>query len=89
MEKQDREFMTEAIAWANDCHPAKESIPKVGAVFVVDGKAVGQGRRGTGKEGDDEHACALGSGPISTMTVREYCEARSSDLNLLTNSKRL
>ena len=56
MEKQDLKFMKEAIEWANDCHPYKESIPKVGAVIAVEGKAVGRGRRGTGKEGDDEHA---------------------------------
>ena len=56
MDKHDLQFMQEAIEWASDCHPVKESIPKVGAIFAVGDKALGRGRRGTGKEGDDEHA---------------------------------
>ena len=48
--------MEEAIEWADGCHPVKESIPKVGAIIAVENKAIGRGRRGTGKEGDDEHA---------------------------------
>jgi pyrimidine deaminase RibD-like protein len=56
MDDQDRKFMQEAIDWANACHPIKGSIPKVGAIIAVNGKAIGRGRRGTGKEGDDNHA---------------------------------
>lgn len=56
MEKYHLNFMKEAIAWADDCHPVKENIPKVGAIIAVGDKAIGRGRRGTGKEGDDEHA---------------------------------
>lgn len=56
MDANDLKFMNEAIAWAKDCHPVKESIPKVGAIFAVGHVAIGRGRRGTGKEGDDEHA---------------------------------
>lgn len=56
MDKHLLQFMQEAIEWANDCHPVKESIPKVGAIFAVGDKVLGRGRRGTGKEGDDEHA---------------------------------
>jgi pyrimidine deaminase RibD-like protein len=56
MEKDDLGFMNEAIAWAADCHPLKESIPRVGAIIAVEKNAIGRGRRGTGKEGDDNHA---------------------------------
>ncbi len=56
MEKHDLKFMEEAIEWADACHPARESIPKVGAIIAVGDKAIGRGRRGTGKDGDDEHA---------------------------------
>jgi pyrimidine deaminase RibD-like protein len=56
MEQHDLKFMKEAIEWASDCHPIKENIPKVGAIIAVEGKPLGRGRRGTGKEGDDEHA---------------------------------
>jgi pyrimidine deaminase RibD-like protein len=54
--QQDREFMEEAIKWANGCQPIKESIPKVGAVIAVGQNVIGRGRRGTGEEGDDLHA---------------------------------
>ncbi len=48
--------MRKAIEWANSCNPQKESIPKVGAVITIGDKLLGQGRRGTGISGDDEHA---------------------------------
>jgi pyrimidine deaminase RibD-like protein len=48
--------MQEAIDWADACQPIKESIPKVGAIIAVGDKVLGRGRRGTGREGDDDHA---------------------------------
>lgn len=54
MDKHDLKFIKEAIEWANDCHRVKESIPGVGAIFAVGHKALGRGRRGTGKEGSGE-----------------------------------
>jgi pyrimidine deaminase RibD-like protein len=56
MDKWDIGFMKEAISWANRCQPVKESIPKVGAIIAVGQEAIGRGRRGTGQQGDDEHA---------------------------------
>ncbi len=56
MEEHDLKFMQEAIRWADGCHPIRESIPKVGAVIAAGKEALGRGRRGTGVEGDDEHA---------------------------------
>src|ERR1700722_13246738 len=56
MDNRHLVLMNEAIAWANDCHPIKESIPKVGAIIAVGDKVIGRGRRGTGKTGDDNHA---------------------------------
>src|SRR5437899_1830713 len=56
MADQDLALMRQAITWAEECNPMKESIPKVGAIIAVDGVAIGHGRRGTGNEGDDEHA---------------------------------
>jgi pyrimidine deaminase RibD-like protein len=56
VKESDIALMREAILWAEDCKPKKDSIPKVGAVIAVDGKAIGRGRRGTGNENDDEHA---------------------------------
>ena len=56
METMDLKFMKEAIKWADACRPAKESIPKVGAIIAAGGRAIGRGRRGTGEEGDDRHA---------------------------------
>jgi pyrimidine deaminase RibD-like protein len=52
----DIKWMQEAIAWAARCNPIKESIPKVGAVIAIGETVLGRGRRGTGVEGDDEHA---------------------------------
>ena len=48
--------MKEAIDWANDCRPVNESIPRVGAIIAVGDEVLGRGRRGTGRQGDDEHA---------------------------------
>ncbi len=56
MQNDDLKYMREAIEWAGDCHPIKDSIPKVGAIIVKGGNVLGRGRRGTGKEGDNEHA---------------------------------
>jgi pyrimidine deaminase RibD-like protein len=56
VDKRDIEFMKLAISWANGCQPIKESIPKVGAVIAFGQEVIGRGRRGTGQEGDDEHA---------------------------------
>ena len=56
MQEHDLKFMKEAIAWADDCRPVKEGIPKVGAIIAIGERALGRGRRGTGKTGDDDHA---------------------------------
>jgi pyrimidine deaminase RibD-like protein len=56
MNSQDLKLMQEAIDWADACQPIKESIPKVGAIIAVGDKVLGRGRRGTGREGDDDHA---------------------------------
>jgi pyrimidine deaminase RibD-like protein len=56
MMEDDKKFMNEAITWANGCKPKEPAIPKVGAIIVTGGKAIGRGRRGTGQEGDDQHA---------------------------------
>ena len=56
MTEFDEKFMHEAIRWAGKCDPIKESIPRVGAIIAVNGEVLGRGRRGTGMQGDDEHA---------------------------------
>ncbi len=56
MENVDIKLMNEAIDWADKCSPSKESIPKVGAVIAIGDTVIGRGRRGTGIEGDDDHA---------------------------------
>ncbi len=56
MEPHDIQFMKDAITWASGCNPVKKTIPKVGAIIAVDNKVIGQGRRGTGVDGDDHHA---------------------------------
>jgi len=48
--------MRQAIDWASGCKPIKDSIPKVGAVIAIGERVIGRGRRGTGVEGDDQHA---------------------------------
>jgi Cytidine and deoxycytidylate deaminase zinc-binding region len=52
----DIELMDIAILLAEECKPQIDSIPKVGAILAVATTIIGRGRRGTGKEGDDEHA---------------------------------
>jgi pyrimidine deaminase RibD-like protein len=52
----DLDMMRRAVDLAQGCSPAKDSIPKVGAIIAVEGTVIGRGKRGTGKEGDDEHA---------------------------------
>jgi Pyrimidine deaminase len=56
MTKFDIKCMEEAIKWADGCKPIKENIPKVGAVIAIGETVIARGRRGTGVEGDDEHA---------------------------------
>src|SRR5208282_1337012 len=53
---KDLELMKKAIDYAKDCLPSKPSIPRVGAIIAVGGQILSLGRRGTGKEHDDEHA---------------------------------
>jgi len=53
----DRKHMMRAVALANECRPNNpERIPQVGAVFAVGEVVIGSGSRGSGKQGDDEHA---------------------------------
>jgi pyrimidine deaminase RibD-like protein len=52
----DVEQMKKAISWAERCRPISRRIPKVGAIVAVGGVVIGQGHRGTGPPGDDEHA---------------------------------
>jgi pyrimidine deaminase RibD-like protein len=52
----DPKFMREAIDWANNCTPIRKDIPKVGAVITSSGNVLARGRRGSGQEGDNEHA---------------------------------
>jgi pyrimidine deaminase RibD-like protein len=52
----DIKLMVQAIVLAEQCKPKKDSIPKVGAVIAVAEIIIGLGRRGTGNEGDDQHA---------------------------------
>jgi len=56
MSESDMRFMKEAIDWARDCIPKSGNIPKVGAIIAHGEKAIARGRRGTGKDGDDDHA---------------------------------
>jgi len=56
MDEFDIKCMKEAIDWAADCKPVDTSIPKVGAIIAADGVVITSGRRGTGREGDDDHA---------------------------------
>jgi pyrimidine deaminase RibD-like protein len=56
MEQIDIDRMKEAITWASHCDPMKPSIPKVGAIIAIGNETIGRGRRGTGIEGDDDHA---------------------------------
>ncbi|MGO8765050.1 MAG: hypothetical protein ACLQSR_07960 [Limisphaerales bacterium] len=56
MGADDIKWMGEAIEWAVECNPIKDSIPTVGAVIEIGNKPLGRGRRGSGDEGDDDHA---------------------------------
>lgn len=56
MTEHDETFMRESIEWAKACVPRKPGIPKVGAIIAAGSSILGRGRRGTGQEGDDEHA---------------------------------
>jgi|SRR5579872_6850018 len=56
MTETDIKYMHEAIEWAAGCRPITERIPKVGAIIAIDNAVIGRGRRGTGTEGDDDHA---------------------------------
>jgi pyrimidine deaminase RibD-like protein len=59
----DVELMQEAVRLAQQCKPKETRIPKVGAVIALRGVIIGRGQRGTGEDGDDDHAeyRALGS----------------------------
>jgi pyrimidine deaminase RibD-like protein len=56
MNETDVQFMKEAIQWAERCSPVEEAIPKVGAIIAIGSDVIGRGRRGTGTQGDDQHA---------------------------------
>jgi pyrimidine deaminase RibD-like protein len=57
MTATDLKHMRKAIELARTCEPVDpDRNPPVGAVFAIGEVVVGQGRRGTGKLGDDEHA---------------------------------
>jgi pyrimidine deaminase RibD-like protein len=49
-------YMEEAIGWADRCKPKDARIPKVGAIIAIGDKVIGRGRRGSGEQGDDDHA---------------------------------
>jgi pyrimidine deaminase RibD-like protein len=53
---EDIALMEQALFLAEECKPRSDSIPKVGAIIAVGGTILGRGRRGTGAEGDDQHA---------------------------------
>jgi pyrimidine deaminase RibD-like protein len=42
MDKNDLKFMQEAAEWAEGCHPIKEEIPRVEAIIVAEGRAIGR-----------------------------------------------
>lgn len=56
MESIDKEMMREAILEASKCDPKLDRIPKVGAIIAIGREVIGRGHRGTGNDGDDDHA---------------------------------
>src|SRR5271157_4640346 len=56
MGENDERLMNRAIELAEQCRPIAERIPKVGAVIAIGDTVIGQGHRGTGASGDDDHA---------------------------------
>src|SRR5579863_3695978 len=56
MTDNDLAMMNDAIALAERCDPVAHRIPKVGAVIAVEAVVIGQGYRGSGTLGDDDHA---------------------------------
>lgn len=79
MEKYDLDHMSEAIKLADGCQPREERIPKVGAVIAVEDKVLGRGRRGTGQEGNNEHAEFY-----ALEDVKPYDKARLREATLYT-----
>jgi pyrimidine deaminase RibD-like protein len=95
MTESDRILMEKAASLAETCEPVNDGIPKVAAIIAIGGATIGQGRRGTGKEKDDDHAekRALESVndasqlPSATLyTTLEPCtmDVRSDPLNCCT-----
>jgi len=91
----DIQHMKEAIGLAERCQPTSNRIPRVGAIVAVNDVVIGSGHRGTGEQGDDDHAekNALGSvhdrGQLSravVYTTLEPCTGfvRSDPLNCCT-----
>jgi pyrimidine deaminase RibD-like protein len=74
MRENDEKLMSEAIALAERCKPIAGRIPKVGALIAVDDTIIGQGHRGTGESGDDDHAekIALKGGRGQKTTAQSY-----------------
>ena len=72
MEQHVLENMKKAIALAERCKPIADRIPKVGALIAIDETVIGQGSRGTGNPGDDDHAeyNALSSVPDRSQLPR-------------------
>jgi len=56
MTATDQQMMERAIAQAEQCQPREDRIPKVGAIISIGDAIIGQGHRGTGMDGDDDHA---------------------------------
>jgi diaminohydroxyphosphoribosylaminopyrimidine deaminase / 5-amino-6-(5-phosphoribosylamino)uracil reductase len=56
MNDSDLRFMKQAVDLADQCRPIKESIPRVGAIIARGDDILCEGFRGSGAEGDDDHA---------------------------------
>jgi pyrimidine deaminase RibD-like protein len=91
----DQELMKAAIALAEQCKPIAGRIPMVGAVIAVGGVIIGRGHRGTGEQGDDDHAERIALEGVvdrkqlpeaTVYTTLEPCtpEVRSDPLNCCT-----